>query len=333
MFKKLIVLLMVLLSISVSGCGKTAGNTNTNTDTNTNNNNSSASDNPASSGSSDSESASNSAAAVDFSKYTGDWAVEENLKEDFKYGIRLNITVDKDGNLKGQLSNATENVTHIAAVEIKGKIQNNNLTLTFDNDNWDHSGTISMSFKEKEIALSVKYDSGSNKNNLWGIGEGTFTLIDSDTKVTMTLYSLKSGGFSIIENQCFSVSIENFGSVKFISGSKREDVNTKAVFYLIDNKNTVLYKFPEFYGNSAGMFKTIEAVSFKDVNSDGLKDIIIITSVNKGGDTEDTIVSSIYFQKGMSFINNISFDDKLNKSSSNSSISSILKYAEDNLGN
>ena len=135
----------------------------------------------------------------------------------------------------------------------------------------------------------------------------------------------------IIENQSFSVSLENYGKVKFISGLKREDSNDNAVFYLIDNKNNVLYKYPDFYGNKKGMFNNIRAVSFTDVNKDGLKDVVIIADYRTGSNSSTTPICSIYFQKGKEFISNENFDNKINVSSNNKDIASVLKYAKDNL--
>ena len=269
----------------------------------------------------------------DYSSYSGTWVTESNLKNDFKYGTVADLNVDKNGNLKGQISSSTENLTHIANVDIQGKIENNKFTYNFNEDNWGHSGNIKLDFKENKIILTINYNSKSSKDNFWGIGEGTFTLIKNTTKVSRTLNDLKSGGLQIIGNQCFSINLENYGDVRFISGHKRENANDNANFYLIDSNNNVLYKFPDFYGNEKGMFNDITAIGFTDVNNDGLKDIVIIAAYQAKGSTSSsfTSISSIYFQKGKEFINNKKFDDELNKSGNNKDIKSVLKFAKENL--
>lgn len=269
-------------------------------------------------------------AETNYLKYSGTWVTESNLKEDFKYGVVLSIDVDKNGNIKGVVSDSTENLSHISNVDIKGKIQNNKFTYNFDEDGWEHSGTINLDFQENKIVLTMKYSPSSSKNNFWGIGEGTFTLINNNTKVDRTLNNLKDGGLVVIENQSFPVNIKNYGNVKFISGLKRENSNDNVNFYLTDDKNNVLYKFPEFYGNSKGMFKDISAISFTDVNNDGLKDIIIIADYSISL-ASPTTIGSIYFQKGKEFINNKALDDKINSSQNNKDIATVLKYAKENL--
>lgn len=265
----------------------------------------------------------------DYSVYTGSWAQEENIKSDFLYGLVMDITVDQEGNLTGKVGDSTENASHIANIDIKGKIENNKFSGTFDEDGWKHKGTVILDFSEESITITLKYGDGSSKENLWGIGEGTFKLIKSDTKISSSLDDLKNGGLQVIENQVFSLDLNDFGKIKFISGLKRENSSEVAKFYLIDNKNSVLYKFPDFYGNSKGRFAKINAVSFQDVNKDGLKDIIIIGEFTVDGKNE--VISSIYLQKSKAFSSNVDFDEKLNKSGNNKEVSAILKYAKDNL--
>jgi len=261
--------------------------------------------------------------------YTGSWVSKNNLVDDFKYGISVNISVDKYGNIKGTVSDSSENLSHISNVDIKGKIKDNKFIFNFDEDGWGHSGTINLDFKINTIVLTINYGPNSSKDNLWGIGEGKFTLINSNTKVNRTLNNLKDGGLQVIQTQCFLVNLENYGSVKFISGLKRENSNDNVNFYLVNDRNNVLYKFPDFYGNAKGMFTDIEAVSFSDVNKDGLKDIIVIANYSING--KSTKICSIYFQKGKEFINNKNFDDKINNSPNNKSVAAILKYAKGNL--
>lgn len=259
---------------------------------------------------------------TDYSKYTGNWVTEMNLKNDFLYGITAGLTVDKEGNLKGQISDCTENATHISNVDVSGTIKDNKLTYKFDEDGWEHKGTINMEFNDSSITLNIVYDSDSSKDNFWGIGEGTFVLINNKTEVKRTLTNLKDGGLQVINDQSFDVNLENYGKVKFISGLKREDGTEVVLFYLIGDNNQVLYKLPNFYGNGKSRFVDVKAVSFVDVDNNGLKDIVIMAEY------DDRNVSSIYFQKGKEFANNITLDDKINAETPKT-IDDIIKYAKE----
>lgn len=336
MKKSIVLVSIILISILMAGCGNgKMKNESINSTQNSTQNSIQSSDNNISkeqgSNNVTTQNSTNPAVETNYSNYSGTWVTETNLKDDFKYGMVVSIKVDRAGNLQGQVSDATENLTHISNVDIKGKIQDNKFTFNFNEDGWGHSGIIKLDFKENKIVLTITYSPNSSKNNLWGIGEGTFTLINNNTKINRTLDNLKDGGLQVIENQCFSVSLENYGKVKYISGLKREDANDIAVFYLIDGKNNVLYKLPDFYGNKKGRFNNIRAVSFNDVNNDGLKDIVIIADYRVGSNSSTTPISSIYVQKDKTFINNENLDDKINASSNNKDIASVLKYAKEYL--
>lgn len=333
--KKLVIISLLLIGAFTTACGnnqnkdQTLKNTsNESASTLSPNTNSNTKTKNTETGSSD-----KSNVNTDYSSYSGTWVTESNLKNDYKYGTIADLNIDKSGNVKGQISSTTENLTHIANVDVHGKIENNKFIYNFTEDNWGHSGDIKLDFKENQIALTINYNSKSSKDNLWGIGQGTFILIKNTTKVNRTLNNLKNGGLQVIGNQCFSINLENYGDVRFISGLKRENASTNANFYLTDNSNNVLYKFPDFYGNEKGMFNDITAICFTDVNNDGLKDIVIIAAYGAMGSTSSsfTSISSIYFQKGKEFVNNKKFDDELNKSGNNKDIKSVLKFAKENL--
>lgn len=266
----------------------------------------------------------------DYSKYSGNWTLESSLKADYKYGTTMTIKVDKYGNLKGEVGSLTENATHIANVDINGKIINNEFKYNFKEDNWGHSGIIKLKFQNDTIILDINYDSNSSNNNLWGIGEGTFTLVKNTMGSYRTLDDLKNGGLQVIENQSFNINLENFGTARLVCGSKRENASETLQIYLIDNNNNVLYKFDDFYGNEKGGFKGISAISFADVDNDGEKDIVIIAKYSIGK-SNSVSVGSIYFNKGKEFKNDKNLDDKINKSSSRNSISTMIKFAKENL--
>ena len=317
MRKTIVLVSLISISVFITGCGnkqvktQPASNTQNNID-----------------GSNNTISSSSvSTVSPNYSNYSGTWVDENGLKDDDEYAITAVIKVDKDGNIEG-------NVTHCKGVHIKGKIQDNKFTCYFDDDNCGNLGcTYKFGFEGNKIVLTIKYN--TNGHSYWGANEGTYTLINNNTKVNRTLDNLKAGGLQVIQDQCFPINLKNYGSVKFVSGFKKYLLgDIYAYFYLIDAKNNVLCKLPNFYGNSKGMlFSGIRAVSFEDVNNDGLKDIIIIADYkNYENSSSSTSIPecSIYFQKGKSFINNKNLDDKINNSSNNTDIAAVLKYVEKN---
>ncbi len=91
----------------------------------------------------------------------------------------------------------------------------------------------------------------------------------------------------IILEQSFHTELGDWGDVRFVSygpaaGSDFEDVS----FYLMKN-GKVVFAFP-YYGENnktdqyAGLFDSVEAVAFHDVNGDNLKDVIVIINYITG---------------------------------------------------
>lgn len=262
----------------------------------------------------------------DYSIYSGNWVKEELLMADYKYGISVKLNANKDGDVTGNIFSSTENLTHIAQLDISGQIKDNKLSYDFEEDGWGHSGKVEIDFKENSIVLNIKYTKANSESNLWGIGEGSFPLIKDTTPVKRTLKNLKYGGLSVIENQSFDTKLDNYGDVKFISGVKREDASEIPVFYIADKSENILYKLPAFYGNDKGHLKEINCVAFIDLNGDNLKDILIIGKfVNFSTEID---IASIYFQNGNEFKNNETLDEKVNNSANNKNMESVVNFVK-----
>lgn len=268
----------------------------------------------------------NSKNKSDYSKYSGNWVNEDLLIDDYKYGTSVKLNVDKNRTVTGTIFSSTENLTHISKLEISGHIDNNKLSYEFDDDGWEHGGIVDIDFKENSIVLNIKYTKGNNDSTLWGIGEGSFALIKDTTPVKRTINNLKGGGLSIIENQTFDTTFENYGNVKFISGSKREDASDIPVFYIADKSENILYKLPAFHGNDTVRLKEITCVAFMDLNGDKLKDILVIGIFTDG--IKESNIANIYFQNGKEFKNDTALDEKINNSGRNKNMESVVDFVK-----
>lgn len=145
-----------------------------------------------------------------------------------------------------------------------------------------------------------------------------------------TLDSLQSKGLMIIESQSFPVELENWGKVRFVSGIMG-DPKLKAYFFLISDKGEVLYTFPDFFGNRWNNCRGIVAVSFTDVNHDGLTDVVVIAQYATGvGPTGNRPypIASVYFQKGKEFVNDPKLDEQLNNFDKRWNIDMVLEFMD-----
>lgn len=138
-------------------------------------------------------------------------------------------------------------------------------------------------------------------------------------------------GFSIIKDQSFQVEFENWGEVYFVAGIGEGEFSLDTLYlYLSDKNSNILYEFPSFYGNG-WMFSSLAAVSFQDVNSDGLKDVVVVAYCLTGaGPTgaEDFPVADVYFQTKDGFISLPDVSYAINSQTGNDSIKKVVEYVK-----
>jgi hypothetical protein len=144
---------------------------------------------------------------------------------------------------------------------------------------------------------------------------------------------LDSDQYEVEESQSFQTTLEGFGKVRFVPTYGYPEGLRKFFFFLLDDQGHILYPFPEFYGNHewVARYGGVEAVAFKDVNNDGLKDVIIITSVDNGIGGPDRIepfpIAGIYFQKkNKTFTTLPALDQAINDKGHNQTIKDVIQY-------
>ncbi|RUT38369.1 hypothetical protein EJP82_27425 [Paenibacillus anaericanus] len=98
--------------------------------------------------------------------------------------------------------------------------------------------------------------------------------------------------------------MNSWGKVRFVSGYFMKNKIPKLHFYIVSSNLVVLDTLPDSYSNNHEL-ESIQAVSFKDINGDGEKDITIIGNYNTW-DASNTIASvttiaSVYFYSWESF--------------------------------
>ena len=106
---------------------------------------------------------------------------------------------------------------------------------------------------------------------------------DSDANSEIVIDSIEKMNKCMIPEQSFDVALDDWGDVTFVSCTPISwRVNEEPSFFLVRD-GQILYKFPcnnlKEYG---GMFESIGAVAFRDINNDGKKDIIIIFNYVSG---------------------------------------------------
>ena len=145
-------------------------------------------------------------------------------------------------------------------------------------------------------------------------------------------------GFDVIEEQIFPIEMGDFGEVFFIPAMDAEYDRLILLFAGADGE--ILYKTEQLETNSCNRGQTsqpnmgISAVSFQDLNGDGLMDIVLITScIKEEGDYAGKLykVGDVLFQneEGTGFYRDYRISDKINRFGMNKSVESIVSFVRD----
>ncbi len=153
-----------------------------------------------------------------------------------------------------------------------------------------------------------------------------------------TKKDIEDAGYEIIEPQSFSVLLETFGEteVQFLPAMHRK--YHRLVLFIADDRGRVLFRTEQLetnYKNRESLeqpIKNLAAVSFQDLNQDGLTDIVLITNCeNASGEYagKDYKVGDVLFQKDGEFYRDWRISDKINRFSMNKSADFIASYVRD----
>lgn len=176
--------------------------------------------------------------------------------------------------------------------------------------------------KVSETDFELRNDGGSISSNCWKVtwhedyvevilsGEEQFDeqvilyfdgtkeilqLTDSaDTKVDDTSGE-KLDESRVIAEQSFDLDLNDFGEVRFVSYLPTYDTLWEDVSFVLAKDNQIVYHFPAYFENnstendSVGMFDSVEAVGFQDIDGDGAKDVIVIINYVTGAGSQGMI--------------------------------------------
>ncbi len=151
---------------------------------------------------------------------------------------------------------------------------------------------------------------------------------------------IEESGFYVIEEQSFPVILESFGEeeVTFLPILDKE--YCRMAVLIADSEGNILYKTNQLETNNRHLgelkqpTKGIAAVSFQDLNRDGLTDIILITDCrNETGEYEGRTYKTgdVLFQQEGGFYRDWRISDKINRFSMNKSVDFIVSYVRDGI--
>lgn len=239
------------------------------------------------------------------------------MNKDNNQENRVSFTIFKINNNKitGELTIVgSEQSCPNTVADLSGTINNDTAECYFT-DSRENEGSIKLIFKPNNAIDATIILTSKSDDDIAQPLEGTFQFTPLNLK--------NEKDFSPIEDQSFMVDLNSWGMVRFVSGKFSSDDYVPIGFYLTDEDGDVLYNF-----NPTITYKVdIKAVSFKDVNKDELKDIIIIASNIENSD----YVATIYLQETEgTFRNDANLDQEINDSGSNKDIKAVTNYLSQN---
>ncbi|WP_315069488.1 hypothetical protein [uncultured Clostridium sp.] len=250
--------------------------------------------------------------SIDYDQYTKKtWVSKNGTDDDVKFSFCISKIAN--GEIEGEFSTDGIAVINYGGVvgKLAGKINNDTAECEFS-DKEGNNGNVKLVFKANdEIEATIKY---TNKSK-------TYKDLSLDGTFLLKPFNLNDiDVFTPFKDQSFTINLNSWGNVKFVSGRYIGKKHIFTACYLTNEAGDVLYEFNSAFPYAAD----VKAVSFQDVNKDGLKDIIVI--VGNSDDSSSQIVT-VFFQKDDgSFDYDDALDNEIYDSGNNKDIKTVTDY-------
>lgn len=144
----------------------------------------------------------------------------------------------------------------------------------------------------------------------------------------------------VLAEQSFGVNLNVWGDVRFVSYMPSyDDTPLEDVSFVLVKDNQMVYHFPACFENNStenegiGMFDSVEAVGFQDINGDGARDVIVIINYVTGAGTQGMLPRKTVrvfraYDYGFIILEDLMNDIMENIEESELSISAIYDYLE-----
>ena len=149
-------------------------------------------------------------------------------------------------------------------------------------------------------------------------------------------WQIEDAGFEAAWEQAFPIEMRGFGEVVMIPAIEK-NYHRLALFFA-EKDGKIVYRTDQLEANNrirgelAQPVMELNAVSFQDLNKDGLTDIVmIVTCVNEKGDYagKPYKTGEALFQGKQEFYRDYRLSDKINRFSMNRSVESIVSFVRD----
>lgn len=113
-----------------------------------------------------------------------------------------------------------------------------------------------------------------------------------------TQKELEDGGLEIIPDHYYPVKFEKLGRLQVVPGTYRMAEYTVFTLYLVNEQGYIVWSFQPM-GNYENLYG-LRGINCRDIDGDGLKDIVVLASYSYEGSTGESVVESdysLYYQR------------------------------------
>ncbi len=230
-------------------------------------------------------------------------------------GVCITISKIADGKIKGEITVVGNPPAYnMDSAELEGTIINDTAECQLVNDSRGNKGTVELLLKPDNTIEATITITERSEDTIMCLPEGTFEFSPDNLK--------NINGFELTKDQTFMVDLNSWGNVKFVSGKLTGGNHIPVVFYLTNEEGDIL----NYIYAGLPYSVDVKAVSFQDVNKDGLKDIIIIAEDNYDGASGEPIATVLLQEDDGSFTRDDKLSQEINDSGNNKDISTIVNY-------
>lgn len=248
---------------------------------------------------------------IDYNQYVKKTWIMSKEDQSQEIGVSFIFSSIKNNKMTGELTVVGPAPSYANTVADLDGIMNNDMVECQFTDSRENQGIIKFIFRTSDAIDATISLKNKSDINIAQPPEGMFHFTPFNIK------DIKE--FSPMEDQSFMVELNSWGNVKFVTGKYNSPDYVPVGFYLTDKDGDILYQFDSPITN----YVDVNAISFKDVNQDGLKDIIAITS----DDDNSKEAATVFLQESnSSFGNDPELDRDINASGNNKNVKSVTDY-------
>jgi hypothetical protein len=250
---------------------------------------------------------------TDYNQYVKKtWRQKSNSSPEFEFSI----SKIESGKITGYISKDVATPSPYDLSNFSGTVNKDTAECQFS-DQLGNKGNLKLVFSPNNQIKTTVTLTQKSQNQDTQLSEGTFEFVPLNIN--------DDKNFVPFKDQSFTVDLNSWGKVRFVSGKEVGGNHIPVLMYLTNVNGDILFDFVPELPYSMNVI----SVSFQDVNKDELKDVLVIAEDTNGSGGK---VATVYLQKpDGTFAYNFALDNKINSSGNNKNMKSLINFVSKTL--